>query len=52
MVLNVYVALEGIDVSLEDAACSLGSTRWQAFREVTLPLSLPGLAAGACSVSC
>lgn len=46
MVLNVYVALEGIDVSLEDAACSLGSTRWQAFREVTLPLSLPGLAAG------
>ncbi|MCK7610840.1 ABC transporter permease [Roseibium sediminicola] len=46
MVLNVYVALEGIDISLEDAACSLGSTRWQAFREVTLPLSLPGLAAG------
>ncbi|MEO9528310.1 ABC transporter permease [Roseibium sp.] len=46
MVLNVYVALEGVDVSLEDAACSLGSTRWQAFREVTLPLSLPGLAAG------
>jgi len=46
MILNVYVALEGIDVSLEDAACSLGSTRWQAFREVTLPLSLPGLAAG------
>jgi ABC-type spermidine/putrescine transport system permease subunit II len=38
--------LEGIDVSLEDAACSLGSTRWQAFLEVTLPLSLPGLAAG------
>jgi len=46
MVLNVFVALEGIDISLEDAACSLGSTRWQAFREVTLPLSLPGLAAG------
>ncbi|MEP4767837.1 MAG: ABC transporter permease [Roseibium sp.] len=46
MVLNVYVALEGIDISLEDAACSLGSTRWQAFREVTLPLSLVGLAAG------
>ncbi|MEQ8442665.1 MAG: ABC transporter permease [Alphaproteobacteria bacterium] len=46
MVLNVYVSLEGIDVSLEDAACSLGATRWNAFLEVTLPLSLPGLAAG------
>ena len=46
MILNVYVALEGIDISLEDAACSLGSTRWQSFVEVTLPLSLPGLAAG------
>ncbi|MDJ0932664.1 ABC transporter permease [Breoghania sp.] len=46
MILNVYVALEGIDTSLEDAACSLGSTRWQSFLEVTLPLSLPGLAMG------
>jgi len=46
MVLNVYVSLEGIDVSLEDAARSLGATRWESFREVTLPLSLPGLAAG------
>ncbi len=46
MVLNVYVSLEGIDHTLEDAACSLGATRWKAFLEVTLPLSLPGLAAG------
>ncbi len=46
MVLNVYVSLEGIDRSLEDAACSLGATRWSSFLEVTLPLSLPGLAAG------
>ncbi|MAO93265.1 MULTISPECIES: ABC transporter permease [unclassified Hwanghaeella] len=46
MVLNVYVSLEGIDASLEDAACSLGATRWNSFVEVTLPLSLPGLAAG------
>jgi spermidine/putrescine transport system permease protein len=46
MVLNVYVSLEGIDASLEDAACSLGATRWNSFLEVTLPLSLPGLAAG------
>ncbi len=46
MILNIYVSLEGIDKSLVDAARSLGCTGWQAFREVTLPLSLPGLAAG------
>jgi spermidine/putrescine transport system permease protein len=46
MVLNVFVSLDGIDRTLEDAACSLGATRWNSFVEVTLPLSLPGLAAG------
>ena len=46
MVLNIYVSLEGIDTNLEDAANSLGATRWQSFLQVTLPLSLPGLAAG------
>lgn len=46
MILNVFVSLEGIDTTLEDAANSLGATRWQAFLQVTLPLSLPGLAAG------
>ncbi|MGE4328208.1 MAG: ABC transporter permease [Pseudodonghicola sp.] len=46
MVLNVFVSLEGIDTTLEDAANSLGATRWQSFVQVTLPLSLPGLAAG------
>ena len=46
MVLNIYVSLEDIDQNLEDAACSLGASRWQTFLQVTLPLSLPGLAAG------
>ena len=46
MILNIYVSLDGIDPNLVDAARSLGCTGWQAFREVTLPLSLPGLAAG------
>jgi spermidine/putrescine transport system permease protein len=46
MILNVFVSVEGVDETLEDAANSLGATRWQAFREVTLPLSAPGLAAG------
>jgi spermidine/putrescine transport system permease protein len=46
MILNIYVSLEGIDRNLVSAARTLGCTGWQAFREVTLPLSLPGLAAG------
>ncbi|MBN9073812.1 MAG: ABC transporter permease [Rhizobiales bacterium] len=46
MILNVYVSLESIDRTLISAAQSMGCTSAQAFREVTLPLSLPGLAAG------
>ena len=46
MILNIYVSLEGIDQNLEPAARTLGATPWQAFKEVTLPLSVPGLAAG------
>jgi len=46
MILNVYVSLEGIDRNLISAARTLGCTNFQAFREVTLPLSLPGLMAG------
>jgi len=46
MILNIYVSLEGIDKSLTEAAKSLGCTEWQAFKEVTLPLSLPGVSAG------
>lgn len=46
MILNIYVTLEGIDKSLVEAAKSLGCTEWQAFKEVTLPLSLPGISAG------
>jgi spermidine/putrescine transport system permease protein len=46
MILNIYVSIDGIDTNLADAARSLGATGWQTFREVTLPLSMPGLAAG------
>ncbi|GLQ05139.1 ABC transporter permease [Sneathiella chinensis] len=46
MILNIYVSLEDIDRNLEDAACSLGAHRGRTFLEITLPLSLPGLAAG------
>ena len=46
MILNVYVSIEGIDRNLISAARTLGCTAAQAFREVVLPLSLPGLMAG------
>ena len=46
MILNIYVSLDGIDKSLTEAAKSLGCTECQAFKEVTLPLSMPGVSAG------
>jgi spermidine/putrescine transport system permease protein len=41
--LPLYVALERIDRRLIEAAKDLYSTRWQAFRKVVWPLSLPGV---------
>ena len=46
MVLAIMGSLHGVQLSLEDAAASLGARRWQVFRDVILPLSLPGVAAG------
>jgi spermidine/putrescine transport system permease protein len=46
MVLPLYVALEKIDPRLVEAANDLYASRWQAFRRVTLPLSMPGVFAG------
>lgn len=45
--LLVSARLEGLDPSLELAAQDLGATPWEAFRRVTLPAILPGVAAGA-----
>ncbi|MGH2663514.1 MAG: ABC transporter permease [Actinomycetota bacterium] len=39
-------AIRGLDPSLEDAARSLGHSRWRTFRRVTLPLLRPSIAAG------
>lgn len=36
-----------LDPTLSDAARVLGATRWQAFRQVTLPLLVPSIAAAA-----
>ena len=47
MVLPLYAQLEKLDPALLEAAADLGCRPWQAFLRVTLPLSLPGIAAGA-----
>src|SRR5213082_3653544 len=41
--LPIFVSLESLDRQLFEAATDLGATRWQTFRRVTLPLSLPGV---------
>ena len=46
MVLNLHSALEAIDASQLRAAAILGARPFQAFRKVTLPLSLPGIVSG------
>lgn len=43
----VRARLAGMDPYLEEAASDLFATRWQAFRRVTLPLIMPGVAGGA-----
>jgi putative spermidine/putrescine transport system permease protein len=46
MILVLYSTMVGIDRSLVDAARSLGASRFQSFRRVFLPLSMPGVYAG------
>ena len=43
--LPIFVSLESLDRRLLEAASDLGASRLQAFRKVTLPLSLPGIMA-------
>jgi putrescine transport system permease protein len=47
MVLPLYASLEKMDESLLEAAADLGCPAWKAFWLITLPLSLPGIFAGA-----
>ncbi|MBX6374381.1 MAG: ABC transporter permease [Acetobacteraceae bacterium] len=45
-VLSIMTALNAMDPALERAAMSLGASRARTFWRVTLPLTLPGVAAG------
>jgi len=46
MVRAMRLSIEAVDRRLENAARTLGAGRWRVFRTITLPLSLPGVAAG------
>jgi spermidine/putrescine transport system permease protein len=43
----IRARLEDMDLTLEQAAADLYADAWQTFRRVTLPLLVPGIAAGA-----
>ncbi|HXI79446.1 MAG TPA: ABC transporter permease [Verrucomicrobiae bacterium] len=46
MIFPLYVTLERMDRTLVEASKDLGAGRWATFRQVTLPVALPGLVTG------
>ncbi|WP_344828512.1 ABC transporter permease [Actinocorallia longicatena] len=47
LVISVEGALRAADPRYEEAAATLGASRWTVFRRVTLPMIMPGVVAGA-----
>jgi osmoprotectant transport system permease protein len=46
IITNAYVAIDGVDRNVVDAARGTGLTEWQILREVELPLGIPLIFAG------
>jgi ABC-type spermidine/putrescine transport system permease subunit I len=46
MIVPLFSTLKKLSRDLEDASADLGATRWQTFWQVTLPQSIPSIAAG------
>lgn len=46
MILSLIGVIQGIDPSLEEAAQSLGASRWHTFFTITFPMSMPGVLSG------
>ncbi|MCC7483599.1 MAG: iron ABC transporter permease [Burkholderiales bacterium] len=50
ILMNLVVALNNIDSSMEESAQNLGASGWRLFRRVVFPLAMPGYVAGAALV--
>lgn len=46
MIFPIYVTMERLDRGLVEASKDLGAGRWATFRQITLPITLPGLITG------
>ncbi|MEM9441397.1 MAG: ABC transporter permease [Pseudomonadota bacterium] len=47
VILAIYASLQRLDPAIREASEDLGAPAWKTFLRVTLPLTLPGVAAGA-----
>lgn len=46
MILPLYTTLEKLDLDLHDAAADLGGKPFHVFRDITIPMAMPGIIAG------
>lgn len=46
MIMPLYSALEKIDRRMFEASADLGASQWQTFKNITIPLSMPGIQTG------
>jgi spermidine/putrescine transport system permease protein len=46
MLLSLYASMEGLDFSMVEASRDLGASRFEALRDIILPLVLPGMISG------